>query len=142
MWIPRPFNAALFLLAWLVLPASAASLTVLSPASAAPGLKAVAAQFTLRTGIAVTLGGGARDKILAALKDGSPADVVVLPSTDIAELSAVSGMAPLGRIGVGVAVQAETPAPDVSTRKNSAMRFWQPRASPMPIPRRAPQPAK
>jgi ABC-type molybdate transport system substrate-binding protein len=85
MWIPRPFSAALLLLTWLAAPAGAASLTVLSPASAAPGVRAVAAQYTTKTGIAVTLAGGGRDKIFAALKAGSPADVVVLPTNDLVD---------------------------------------------------------
>jgi molybdate transport system substrate-binding protein len=115
MWIPRPFSLALLALAWLTLPAGAATLVVLAPASAAPGLRALAAQYTTSTGIAVTVGGGARDKILASLKDGSPADVVVLPSADIAELPTVNGMTPLGRILIGVAVKAGAPVPDVSS---------------------------
>ena len=115
MWIPRPFSLALLALAWLTLPAGAAALIVLAPASATPGIRALAAQYTASTGIAVTIGGGARDKILAALKDGSPADVVVLPSADIAELPTVNAMTPLGRIVVGVAVKAGAPVPDVST---------------------------
>jgi molybdate transport system substrate-binding protein len=116
MWIPRPFSAALFALAWLTAPAgAAASLTVLSPASAAPGIRALAAQYTARTGIAVTLAGGGRDKIFATLKAGGPADVVVLPTNDFVDTPSVTGMTPLGRIVVGVGVKAGTKAPDVST---------------------------
>jgi len=115
MWIPRRFNAALCALALLAAPAQAAGLTVLAPASAAPGAQALAALFTAQTGVAVTISGGARDKIFATLKAGGPADVVLLPSTDIAELPTVSGMTPLGRIAVGVAVKAGAPVPDVST---------------------------
>ncbi|HMH65734.1 MAG TPA: substrate-binding domain-containing protein [Rhizomicrobium sp.] len=106
---------AFLALAWLTGPAGAATLTVLAPASAAPGLRALAAQYTAGTGIAVTVGGGARDKIFTALQDGSAADVVVLPTSDITELPTVSGMTPLGRIAVGVAVKAGAAVPDVST---------------------------
>jgi molybdate transport system substrate-binding protein len=115
MWIPRPFSVALLMLAWLSGPAGAATLTLLAPASAASGAKAVAAQFTAGTNVAVTIGGGARDKIFAILGAGGPADVVVLPTADIAELSTVNGMTPLGRIAVGVAVKAGAAVPDVST---------------------------
>lgn len=120
MWIPklsdfRRFGAALFLLAWLVQPALAATLTVLSPASAAPGLTALAKRFTAQTGIAVTVAGGGRDKVFATLKAGGPADVVVLPTNDLIDLPTVSGMTPLGRIVVGVGVRAGAHVPDVST---------------------------
>ena len=115
MWIPRPFSAALLLLACLAAPAGAASLTILSPASAAPGAKALAALYTAKTGIAVTVGGGARNAIFASLKAGGPADVVLLPTNDLVDLSSVTGMTPLGRIAVGVAVKAGTKPPDIST---------------------------
>ncbi|HEX4178206.1 MAG TPA: substrate-binding domain-containing protein, partial [Rhizomicrobium sp.] len=49
-----------------------------------------------------------------ALKSG-PADVVVLPTTDMAELPNVTGMTPLGRITVGVGVKAGAKVPDIST---------------------------
>ena len=116
MWIPRPFSAALLALAWLAAPAgAAASLTVLSPASTAPGVRALAALYTAKTGIAVTLAGGGRDKIFAALKAGSPADVVMLPTNDLVDTPSVTGMTPLGRIAVGVGVKAGTKVPDIST---------------------------
>jgi molybdate transport system substrate-binding protein len=115
MWIPRPFSAALLLLAWLAAPAGAAGLTVLSPASAAPGVRALAAQYAAKTGIAVTLAGGGRDTIFATLKAGGPADVVLLPTNDFVDTPTVTGMTPLGRIVVGVGVKAGAKVPDVST---------------------------
>jgi molybdate transport system substrate-binding protein len=115
MWIPRRFSAALLLLMWLAQPAGAVSLTVLSPASAAPGVKALATQFTAKTGVAVTMAGGARDRIFAILKARGPADVVLLPTGDLVDTSSVIGMTSLGRIAVGVAVKAGTKVPDVST---------------------------
>ncbi len=96
-------------------PAAAAGLTILSPASSAPGASQVAAQFTAKTGVAVTVGGGGREKIFAILKDGGAADVVLLPSSDFANLPQVTGVTPLGRIVVGVAVKAGSQAPDIST---------------------------
>ncbi|HET7085311.1 MAG TPA: substrate-binding domain-containing protein [Rhizomicrobium sp.] len=103
------------LLCWLAAPASAAGLTVLAPASAAPGLQALAQPFTTKTGIAVTIAGGGRDKIFAALKTGGAADVVVLPTSDFADNPALNGMTPLGRIAVGVGVKAGSKVPDIST---------------------------
>jgi len=98
-----------------VSPAAAAGLTILSPASAAPGASQLAAQFTAKTGIAVTVGGGGREKIFAILKDGGAADVVLLPSADFANLPQISGVVSLGRIVVGMAVKAGSQAPDIST---------------------------
>jgi molybdate transport system substrate-binding protein len=114
MWIPRTSSLVFLILALLAAPASSATLTVQSPASAAPGLKALAQQYTAKTGKMVTVGGGSRAAVLSAIKDGSP-DVVVLPTTDLIEMNRVHGMTPLGRIPVGVAVKAGAPAPDVST---------------------------
>jgi molybdate transport system substrate-binding protein len=113
--IPRKSSLALLLLCWLAAPASAAGLTVLSPASAAPGLQALAPAFTAKTGIAVTLAGGGRDRVFAILKAGGPADVVLLPSNDFADTPTVTAMTPLGRIVVGVGVKAGGKVPDVST---------------------------
>jgi molybdate transport system substrate-binding protein len=115
MWMPKQFSAALLLLTFLAAPAGAASLTVLSPASVAPGAGALAAAFTAKTGIAVTLAGGARERVFAILKAGGPADVVLLPTNDLVDTPTVTGMTPLGRIAVGVAVKAGAKVPDIST---------------------------
>lgn len=92
--------------------AQAASLTVLGPASIVPGAKVLAAQFTARTGIAVTVEGGSRQKVLEALATG---DVVLLPASDFTGLAGVSAATPLVAVPVGVAVKAGTPVPDIST---------------------------
>ena len=97
------------------MPAAAApGLTVLAPASAQPGLQALATDYTAKTGIPVTVGGGSRDKVMAALKAGD-GDVVVLPSVDFESLNNVTAMTPLGHILIGVAVRKDAPAPDIST---------------------------
>ena len=114
MWIPARSSLILLVLALLAVPARGATLTVLAPASAQPGLKALAADYTAKTGAVVTVGGGSRANVLAALKAG-PADVVVLPTNDLIELNRVSGMTPLGNIAVGVGVKAGSKVPDVST---------------------------
>ena len=88
---------------------------MLAPASAAPGLKTLGAQFPAKTGIAIDVGGGARDKVFEILNTGGGADVVVLPTTDVAETVRVTGTTPLGRIPVGVAVKAGAKVPDIST---------------------------
>lgn len=93
---------------------AAPGLMVLAPASAQPGIAAIARDYTARTGIAVTVAAGGRDKVMAALKAGQ-GDVVVLPSSDFPDLPMVTGMTPLGHIVVGVAVKAGHAAPDIST---------------------------
>ena len=121
MWIPQRFSAArlalvpLVALTLLAAPARAVTLTVLAPASAAPGLQAAAVLFTAKTGIAITVGGGSRGTILNTLKTHGAADVVMLPTTDLADMSSVQGVVPLGRITVGVGVRAGDKVPDVST---------------------------
>ena len=113
MWIPRRSDL-LIALALFAAPAQAAPVTVLAPASAAAGLAPLAAQYTADTKIAVTVGGGSRAKVVDALKTG-PADVVVLPTADTADLPNVTGVTPLGRITLGVAVKAGAKVPDIST---------------------------
>jgi molybdate transport system substrate-binding protein len=108
------------LLCWLAAPASAASLTVLAPASVTPGLGALGAQFSAKTGEAITLGGGARDKVFDTLNSGGAADVVVLPTADLAGTPRVTGMTPLGRVEVGVGVKAGAKVPDISTPEKFA----------------------
>lgn len=115
MRFPGRSSLAVLILTLLAAPASSAALTVLTPASAAPGATALAAQFTKTTGIPVTVTGGSRDKIFAALKAGGPADVVILPTGDLAQLPTVVGMTPLGHITVGVGVTTGAHVPDVST---------------------------
>jgi molybdate transport system substrate-binding protein len=113
MWIPKRSSLAFLILALLAGPAYA--LTVLAPASAqAAGLAILAADYTAKTGVPVTVGGGSREAVFAALKAGT-GDVVLLPTDDMAELPMVTAMAPLGSIEVGVAVKAGARVPDIST---------------------------
>jgi len=92
----------------------AASLTVLGPASIVPGARALAVQFTAKTGITVSVEGGSRQKVLDALAGGT-GDVVLLPAADFAGLAGVSAATPLVAVPVGVAVKAGAPVPDIST---------------------------
>lgn len=102
------------LLALFAAPAHAQSLTVVAPASAQPALLQLASQYGAANGIKITVSGGSRAKVINALKTG-PADVAVLPTSDMTELPNVTGMVALGRIAVGVGVRAGTTVPDVST---------------------------
>lgn len=94
--------------------AHAAPLTVLGPASIVPGAKVLAAQFTSRTGIAVSVEGGSRQKVLDAVAGGT-GDVILLPAADLKGLAGVSAATPLAAVPVGVAVKAGAPVPDIST---------------------------
>ena len=116
MWTPARSSLILLILALLAVPARGATLTVLAPASAQPGLKALAADYTAKTGVMVTVGGGSRANVLAALKAG-PADVVVLPTNDLITINTVAGMTPLGNVAVGVGVKAGSKVPDISTQE-------------------------
>ena len=113
MWIPRRSSLAMAL-ALFAAPVNAQTLTVVAPASAQAGLQILATQYTAATGVKVTLGGGSRAKVIDALKTG-PADVVVLPTSDMTDLPTVTGMIALGHIAVGVGVKAGTNIPDIST---------------------------
>src|ERR1700744_2717964 len=113
MWIPRRFSLV-FALALLGAPAYAAPLAVLAPASATAGLQPLAAQYTASPGLGGTRGAGSRAAVRGALRAG-PADVVMLPTSDLSELPTVSGMVPIGRMMVGVAGKAGTNVPDIST---------------------------
>lgn len=114
MWILPRFSLAFLVLALLAVPARSATLVVLAPASVLPGLKVLAAQYSAKRNIPVTVGGGSRAAVLAALKTDQ-ADMVVLPTSDLIEMNRVHGMTPLGRVPVGVGVKAGARAPSVSS---------------------------
>ena len=82
-------------------------------------------EFERTSGIKVTTGSGASQgtgpqTIAAQLARGVPADVVILSREGLTELIAAKRIAAgtdadLARVGLGVAVRAGTPKPDVST---------------------------
>jgi molybdate transport system substrate-binding protein len=82
-------------------------------------------EFERTTGIKVTTGSGASQgtgpqTIGAQLASGATADVVILSREGLEELTAAKHIAAgtevdLARVGLGVAVKAGTPKPDVST---------------------------
>jgi molybdate transport system substrate-binding protein len=101
-------------------PSLAAELRVYSSGAPAPVVQIVAAKFSTQTGdrvpVTVATVGEIRDKLSAA-----PApDVVILPAPVIGAMDKTGAFAggsriDLARVGIGVAVRAGAPLPDVST---------------------------
>ncbi len=114
MWILPRFSLAFLILALLAMPARSASLSILAPPAALPGLKVLAAQYSANRNIPVTVGGANRATILARLKTGE-VDLVILPTSDLIETNLVHGMTPLGRVPIGLGVRAGSRVPDIST---------------------------
>jgi molybdate transport system substrate-binding protein len=100
--------------------ARADELTVMSAGAVEGALKDLAADYTKANGVAVNFVIGNVGMIQDRLKAGETADVVILSATAIDALdksgTLASGSAvPLGRIGMGVAVKAGAPRPDIAT---------------------------
>src|SRR3954454_18809638 len=105
--------------------AAAAQLNVLISGGFSSEYKQLLPEFERTSGIKVATGSGASQgtrpqTIAAQLARGVPADVVILSREGLAELAAANRIArgtevDLGRTGLGVAVRAGAPKPDVSS---------------------------
>src|SRR5207244_3358982 len=107
MSILRPCSFAFLLLAALAMPAAAAGLTILSPASAAAGARELAAQFTAKTGIAVAV----------AVKAGRQIPDISTPEKFRAALLAAKGVAyadPAAGTSAGKVIDRMLSAPEFS----------------------------
>ena len=96
------------------------SLKVMSAGAVEVALKNIASDYTKANGTAVSFVIGNVGMIQDRLKAGEAADVVILSTAAIDALDKAGGLAaggatPLGRIGMGVAVKAGAPKPDIST---------------------------
>ena len=117
------FIIAAPLLLWPV--AASAQLNVLISGGFSGAYEQLLPEFERTSGIKVTTGSGASQgtgpqTIAAQLARGVPADVVILSREGLSELIAAKRIAAgtdadLARVGLGVAVRAGTPKPDVST---------------------------
>jgi ABC-type molybdate transport system substrate-binding protein len=103
-------------------PAPAREIIILSPGlTSTAGLRDLATAYEKETGIKVTVAGAGMPQMVATARTAEPpADVVILPIDLMDELQAAGGIvagsrAPLGRIGVGLALKKGAPRPDIST---------------------------
>ena len=115
----RALVAALVLAAT-ALPVSAVELRVLSAGAVEPGMRPALAAFERSSGHTVAISFAAAPALRAALRATPIADVIVVPQAALDELAAngvdVAGArAPIGKVGVGVAIRSAAEAPDVST---------------------------
>jgi len=100
--------------------ASAAEILVLSGGAAQSALGAVLPVFEARTGHRVNIAYAPAGEIARRVGAGEVFDLLVLPAENIEAYEkqgkAVPGTrAPLGKVGIGVAVREGAPAPDIST---------------------------
>jgi molybdate transport system substrate-binding protein len=104
----------------MTVPASAAELGVLTSNSSFPVLDALAPVFERSCGLRYAVHADTARRMLARIKEGETADVVVLAAGDVAELVklgivASASLRPFARSRVGVAVRAGAPKPDISS---------------------------
>ena len=103
-----------------VLPARALELTVLSAGAVEPGMRTALAAFERASGHTTRVTFAAAPALRAALdRPEREADVIVLPQGALDELAAtgiaLGPRAPIGKVGVGVAVRAGVAAPDIGS---------------------------
>ncbi|MBL8376734.1 MAG: substrate-binding domain-containing protein [Burkholderiales bacterium] len=100
--------------------ASAQQIGVLSAGAAKEAVLPLAEAFARRTGARLAIDFGTMGLIQEKLKKGETPDVLVL-SEEVAAVLAAAGtirretIRPLARVGIGVAVGSNAPAPDIST---------------------------
>jgi molybdate transport system substrate-binding protein len=115
---------------------AAADITVLSPGIVNGPLRALAEQWTARTGHKVTITGANVGRIRDAVQSDAPADLVLAPTSDFANFTGklAAQAVPVGRIQFGVVVKAGGRHPDISseekfvafTKKAGALAFTDP----------------
>lgn len=100
--------------------ANAAEINVLTAGAMQEAEKTLAAQFETATGNKVNFTAGTVGQIQQKLKEGAPADVIVVSATAMDGLRKTGAViadsiTPLARIGIGVGIKEGMPAPDIST---------------------------
>src|SRR6185369_15223057 len=119
-WVARAARAlAATLLASAAPPLLALELRVLSAGAVEPGMRPALAAFERETGHVVRVEFAAAPALRAALRAPPVADVIVVPQGVVDELVATGAAdaprAPIGRVGVGVAVRPGVAAPDIGS---------------------------
>ena len=114
------FMVALAFLALYVPMAHAAELKVLSAGAIEPALVGLADAFRRDTGHQVEISFATAPALRKKITAGELTDLLIAPPAVIEELVkagkvVAEGRAPIGRVGVGVAVRADAPVPDIST---------------------------
>ena len=85
------------------------------------GLQDIAADYTRKTGVKVTIKNLNMGKIVGEIRTGTPvADVIVLPVSFMDGMDAMGATVPgtaqdIGRVTIGLAVKKGAPHPDIST---------------------------
>ncbi len=121
--IATPLRAtalACALLPLAILPARAAELRVLAAGAVKPVMPKLAATFQAQTGHTVVFVYGAVGELASQLRSGARADLIIVTPQGLSELAGQGHVQPaphpaVGSVGVGLAVRAGVPVPDVST---------------------------
>jgi molybdate transport system substrate-binding protein len=111
---------------WLVLllsaagaaPLQAATLHVLVPSGALPGVRTLANAYTKETGDTVEITGGAVGQVESKFASGTPCDLIILPPANLTAQSgrlAPGSVVPLERVYIGLGIRSGLPHPDIST---------------------------
>jgi molybdate transport system substrate-binding protein len=119
--VPRPLAGALLALTLIAAsPAAADELTVLCPRGVQAPLAALAERFGADTGHRVRFAFGTAGALARRAAEGEAADVVITAAAALGDLLGRGVAIPgtrvdLGGVGVGIAVKAGAPRPDVAT---------------------------
>ena len=113
-------NGAAVVIALWSLTTNAGEVRVLSPSAMHSSLEALAAAHRKQSGDEVKLAFETAPAMRKKLAAGETADVIIVPPAAMAEIVKMGKAVPeghydLGRVGVGVAVRADSPVPDIST---------------------------
>jgi molybdate transport system substrate-binding protein len=116
----RSGAAALAVLALGSSPCASAEIRVFTSAASLPVQQTYAGKFAQATGNRVLLTVGTVREIETRLAGADKPDVVILPAPVMDELEKAGAIRPgtrvdLARVGIGVAIRAGRPAPDIST---------------------------
>lgn len=99
--------------------AGALELQVLSAGAVEPGMKPALAAFERASGHVVRLAFAAAPELRAALRAALAADVIVAPQAALDEAGVPADVrAPVGRVGVGIAVRQAADVPDMASAES------------------------